>query len=110
MKKTIIVAIILLSLLIPRTTILASPVDVEMEILRIKIRILELQIQHLLAMIQEIQLKKGMVVEDNSEIVPEIEVPITMPEIPGPQQRVQDCLLQYPNQPQYCDFSGCAQE
>lgn len=70
MKKTIIIAIILALLLIPRANVLAS-IDLEIEVLKIRIKILELQIQRLLVLIQEIQLEKETAIEDNPEIKPE---------------------------------------
>lgn len=79
MKKIIIITIILALLLIPRMNGLASKADIEIEILKIRIKILELQIQRLLILINEIQLSKietneiteKAVIEDIPEIKPE---------------------------------------
>ncbi len=54
MKKTIIILILLIALLFPKTGLASS--DLEIQILKTKIQILQLQIQYLITLLAEINL------------------------------------------------------
>jgi len=67
MKKTIIILILLTALLFPKTGLASS--DLEIQILKTRIQILELQIQYLITLLAEINL-----VSENQQIeIKEIE-------------------------------------